>query len=519
MFQVDYFLTRNATCYPDKLAIASANGSLTWKELDEQTTWLAQALQGEGVKKGTRAAVLWHNSIEWALIWYACQRIGAVPMPLNTRLLPGEIAHQMRLADCTVLFCAARFIAMAQNIAAEYTFDLLVLEQKTGGSADLIEGAISWDELLSRGSLELPMVDIEEDDGAVILFTSGTTGEPKGVLRTQRMVRDHALVLAMGDAGSSDEIMLTASPLYHTAGLLCMLKMAALGGTLVLAERLDPPVVLALIEQYRATQVMLVPPVVYGRLAAYERWRDFDLSSVRQVLMSAGRCDLGYARIAFMLFPEARLRFSWGSTEACSLTGVALSQDEIEDDPELVCTVGFVNSLVEIRLVDEKGADVPRGSVGEAIVRSPMVFKGYLGGSSDDAFVDGCWHRTGDMLKQDERGLYFLVDRKKDIIKTGGENVYALEVERVLLQHPAIEDCAVVGVRDERFEEGIAAAIKLAPHASLEAGELRTFFEGRLPGFKKPRYWAIVDELPTNSVGKVQKGTLRAQGRSLFSPL
>lgn len=370
MFQVDYFLTRNATCHPDRLAIASAKGSLTWKELDEQATWLAQALRAKGVLKGMRVAVLWHNSVEWALIWYACQRVGAVPMPLNTRLLPREIVRHVELAACEVMFCAARFAATAQSVAAASELQLLVVEDSP------LDGAVSWDELLACGSSERLVPDVREDDEAVVLFTSGTTGEPKGVVRTQRMVRDHALVLAMGDGGTQAEVMVTASPLYHTAGLLCVLKMAALSGTLVLAERLDPPVVLDLIERYRATQVMLVPPVVYGRLAGYGRWRSYDLSSVRQVLISAGRCDLGYARIAFMLFPNANLRFSWGSTEACSITGASVSREEIEHDPELVCTVGTVNSLVEVRLVDEAGKDVPEGAVGEALVRSPLVLGG-----------------------------------------------------------------------------------------------------------------------------------------------
>lgn len=516
MYQVDYFLTRNATVYPDRLAIATAKDELTWKELDQQATWLAQAMVSKGVCKGTRVAVLWHNSVEWALVWYACQRIGAVPMPLNTRLLPDEIVHHVKLAGCEAMFCAARFAETAQGVAALGAMRLLVVED---GS---VESAVSWDDLLACGSSDLLNIDVREDDEAVVLFTSGTTGEPKGVVRTQRIVRDHALVLALGDGAAHAEVMVTASPLYHTAGLLCVLKMAALCGTLVLAERLDPPVVLELIERYRATQIMLVPPVVYGRLAACDRWRSYDLTSVRQVLISAGRCDLGYARIAFMLFPNACLRFSWGSTEACSITGVAVSREELERDPELVCTVGRANGLVEIRLVDDEGNDVPEGTVGEALVRSPLVFDGYLRADSsettDDAFVDG-WLKTGDMLKRDAQGLYYLVDRKKDIIKTGGENVYALEVERALLASPAIEDCAVVGVRDERYEEGIAAALKLAPGATLSAEEVLAVCEGRLPGYKKPRYWAVVDELPVNSVGKVQKGKLRALGKSLFSPL
>ncbi len=516
MFQVDYFLTRNATCCPDRLAVATTEGSLTWGELDKRATWLARALAAKGVRKGVRVAVLWHNSIEWALIWHACQRLGAVPVPLNVRLLPSEIAHHVEVAMCEAMFCAARFVEAAQSAASTGRLRLLVVEKPMEVGA--VE-TVPWDDLLAGGSSERLDVEVEEDDESVVLFTSGTTGEPKGVVRTQRMVRDHALVLAIGNGAANDEVLVTASPLYHTAGLLCVLKMAALGGTIVLAERLDPPVVLGLIERYRATQIMLVPPVVYGRLAAYDGWRAFDLSSVSQVLMSAGRCDLGCARTVFELFPEARLRFSWGSTEACSLTGVAVSRDEVEDDPGLVCTVGRVNPLVEVRLVDEEGADVPEGAVGEALVRSPMVFKGYLGASGpDDVFEDG-WLRTGDMLRRDARGLYYLVDRKKDVIKTGGENVYALEVERVLLQHPSIEDCAVVGVRDERYDEGIAAAIKLVPGAALAADEVKALFEGHLASFKKPRYWAVVDELPTNSVGKVQKGKLREQGGPLFSPL
>ena len=336
------------------------------------------------------------------------------------------------------------------------------------------------------------------------------------------MVREHALVLALESGGcSKHEIMLTTSPFYHTGGLMCILKMAALAGTVVLVERFDAPAVLDMIERYEVTQLLMVPPVVYRRLTSCPKRADLTLPSVRDVLISGGRCDLGYARSIFELFPNARLRFSWGSTEACSITSIALDKTTLERRPELVSTVGTVNALVEVKLVDERGQDVKDGEVGEGLVRSPMVFQGYLGNvkeSGQDVLAGG-WLRTGDLLKRDAEGYYYLVDRLKDVIKTGGENVYALEIERVLLEHPYIADCAVVGVYDEVYEEGIAAAIVLEPGRTLDPDDLISFCRSHLPGYKKPRYWAVLDALPVNSIGKVQKAELRRRGRALFSPL
>lgn len=533
MFQFGYFLTVNKAQHPDRLAVADGHTGLTWTELDREASRCALAMRRRGLCKGDRVALLWHNSVQWAIIWYAAFKIGAVACPLNARLLPCEIAEQMRIANAKALFFAERFAPLAKEALGKGSFSDLVLvcegstdELEAWRFDDFVEEGACWRdaEVLPPAFRDGQLEDVGEDDGAVILFTSGTTGAPKGVLRTQRIVRDHALVLALENWGRGDpqcEVMLTSSPLYHTAGLLCVLKMAAVGGTLILVDRFDPPFISECIGRYRVTQVLVVPPIVYERFYASDAWRGCDFSSVREVLISAGRCDERAARHVFEMFPSARLRFSWGMTETCSLTGASVSREEFEERPHLISTIGTVNPLVEIRLVSEDGDEVPLGQVGEAWVRSSLVCDGYIdaGGGVDASPFDEGWFRTGDMLSCDDRGYYTIVDRKKDVIKSGGENVWAIEVERILTRHPAIQDCAVVGVPDERFEEAVGAAIVVASGKELMPDELIEFCRENLSSYKKPRYWACLEKLPTNSIGKVQKGVLRSRAEELFKPL
>ena len=235
---------------------------------------------------------------------------------------------------------------------------------------------------------------------------------------------------------------------------------------------------------------------------------------------TGGKCSMDYVHKIFTMFPNCKLRPSYGSTEVCASCSAVLSREEVERRPELCKTVGRINANCEMKLVDNDGKEVPVGEVGEGLVRSPAVFRGYIKNEELNARVlrDG-WFHTEDLLRRDEEGFYYLVDRKKDMIKTGGENVYAQEVEDVLRNHPSIFDCALIGVDDDRFGEAVAAAIVLNPGCTLSDEELIAYCRANLPSYKKPRYVAFVDELPHNVTGKIQKSVLRENADKLFRPV
>ncbi len=508
------FLTRNVTCFPDRPAIAYEDSVLTYAQLNDGSNRLAHSLAGIGLKRGDRLALLMGSSIEWVLIWYACQKLGVALLPLHVRILQDELARTIELAGCRALVYSSQFNRQARYIKDHCT----VVDIYIGGDAAADGMSYNLDELLVNEDSSEAQMELGPDDECVILFTSGTTGVSKGVVRTQQMVRDHSLVLAVEDEKSEDhEVILTPAPLYHTAGLLCVFKSAVLAGTLVLLDRFNPQEICAAVEKYKATQIFLLPPISYQRLYQSGESEKYDLRSVRLALISAGKSTYECIMDIWRMFPKCKIRPSWGSTEVCSITGSNLSREDLEREPGLMNTVGKINCLAEMRIVDANNQDVPTDVVGEAIVRSSMVFDGYLGcpGSRETCFVDG-WFKTEDLMRRDEEGYYYLMDRKKDMVKTGGENVYAQEVERIIQSHPAILDSAVIGVPDARFGEAIAAAIVLRPGCSLEPSDFIEFCNARLPSFKKPRYWAILDKLPENDVGKVQKTVLRKNSEQLF---
>ena len=511
------FLMRNVTCFPDRPAIAYGDTVLTYAQLNEGSNRLAHSLAELGLKRGDRLALLMGSSVEWILIWYACQKLGIALLPLHVRVLQDELARTIELADCRALVYGAQFKEQASYIKTHCT-----VVGKYICNAETPDGtSYRLSELLANEDSSEAQVELGPDDECVILFTSGTTGVSKGVVRTQQMVRDHALVLAVEDEKSDDhEVILTPAPLYHTAGLLCVFKSAVLAGTLILLDRFDARAICAAIEKYKATQIFLLPPISYQRLYQSGESEEYDLRSVKLALLSAGKSTYECIMDIWRMFPNCKIRPSWGSTEVCSITGSNLSREDLEREPELMNTVGKINCLAEMRIVDENNNDVPTNVVGEAIVRSTMVFDGYLGcpGSRETCFVDG-WFKTEDLMRKDERGYYYLMDRIKDMVKTGGENVYAQEVERVIQSHPSILDSAVIGVPDARFGEAIAAAIVLRAGCCLESTDFLEFCNARLPSFKKPRYWAIVDKLPENDVGKVQKTVLRKNAAQLFSKI
>lgn len=518
MLQCGCFLTNNARNVPSRAAIITGERTLTYRELDTESALLAGALRRRGIARGDRVALLMKNCAEWAVVWYACQKLGAVLVPLHSRLGAEELVREVGLVGGAALIYGGEL----REAAAAIRDGCPGLWLLVGLGAEPLAGSEAWDALLDGAEPCAADCETADGDPALILFTSGTTALPKGVVRTQAAAALHGMTLALAGGGMDAEAMLTTAPLYHTGGLLCLLKMAILGGTLILPERFDAAEVAAMIGRCRVTQLMLLPPVVYEWLYQSRAWERHDLSSVREVCISAGKCTMEYAMHIFEMFPNCRLRPSWGSTETCSVTGMLLSREELVRDPGLIRSVGRPNALTEVRIVDERGVEVADGEAGEAQVRSPMLLAGYAGpgGGTESALDADGWFRTGDLMRLDPVSrCYYFLDRKKDMIKTGGENVYAPEVERVIQTHPAVAECAVVAVPDPRFGEAVGAAVVLKPGASLTGAELTEFCRARLPSYQKPRYLAVLERLPVNDVGKVQKALLRRDAARLFAPI
>lgn len=515
-YQVGYYLRRNASMFPNRLALVCRETELTYQELNAMANRMGSFLMAKGIGKGDRVAYLFRNGIEPVVIWWATQKIGATAVPLNTGLPVEEILLALNDADCRAFLCHDSFWDAIRAVVPRCA----ALRFACHAAADVMDGA--WWDMLSQGSEGEPTVSIGGADESLVLFTSGTTGRPKAVMRTQQMVREYANLLAIENNDSRrQEVMLTHTRLFHTGGWQNMMRMAVLTGTLILVDKVEATQIFAYIERYRVTQIFMMPPVMYQRLYNDPSANRFALTSVRDVFCSGGKCSYEYAMSAFTLFPEAVLRFSWGATETCTPTSTILTQEEIVAHPELTGTCGQLNTLCEVRLTDCFGRDVPDGEVGEALVRSPMVFHGYSNFRelSDKLLEPDGWFHTEDLMRRSKDGYYFIVDRIKDMIKTGGENVYAQEVENVLRDHPSIADCAVIGVPDPRFGEAVAAAIVLKRGQTLEDHQLLRFCKENLASYRVPKYWALMDELPVNNVNKIQKSVLRERAAELMKPI
>lgn len=510
-------LAGNAEKFPDRIAATHGENTMTYSQLNQEANRLANSMRRAGLKKGGRAALLMKGGIEWLLAFYACQKLGVGLALIHLRLLPEEMLRMVALTGADTLICSTEYMPQAEYIAEHSGRDFRMIVQ--GGKKNAPEGADTFEDLMRGEDCSDAQAGMTGDEESIILFTSGTTSAAKGVVRTQRMMAAYASVLAGEEQLGDGDTMLTPAPLYHATGICCVVKMLVSAGTLILLDHFDCEQICAQVQKYRATQIALVPPVSYQRLKASGYPEKYDLSSVRLAHVAAGKASEECFEDLFGMFPKAGVRLSWGSTEASNITSVTLRREDIKNDRRLLTSVGKVNSVAELKLVDKDGNIVEGAGRGEAFVRSPLVFGGYLNAPelTERSFSDG-WFDMEDIMYRDEEGYYYLLDRKRDIIKTGGENVYAQEVEQDLLKNPAISECAVVGVPDRKYGEAIAAAIVLKNGCTLGGQEFISFCREVMPSFKKPKYWAFMDQLPKNDVGKVQKAKLRERA-DLFTPV
>lgn len=491
-------LRRNAELFPDRIATIAGERRVPWRSTLARVTRLAAALRRLGAEPGDRIAILALNSDRYIEALYATLWAGCIAVPLNTRWSPAETRFAIEDSEPALLLFNATFAAIAADLDMAET-RLVAMDEAAGAAA-------SFEELIRTAE---PMADASgvDDALAAIFYTGGTTGKSKGVMLSHanlvgNFLSQHAVVRY-----PRDSIFLHIAPMFHLADACCLFGMTFLGATHVVLPRFDPDEVIEVIAAEQVS-VMLIVPTMLAMLVEASRRSGRQISEIRNILYGASPVSESVLREAFHALPNARFTQAYGQTEASPVVTLLEPEDHV---PGLLRAAGQPLPGVDVRIVDAGLNDVAQGSVGEVLARGPNVMLGYWRQPDLTAatIVDG-WLRTGDAGYRDAAGYLFLVDRVKDMIISGGENIYSAEVENALMAHPAVIQCAVVGVPDERWGEAVHAYVQLRPGTEASGEELRQHSQTLIAGYKCPKSFTLQSgPLPMSGAGKILKTDLR----------
>ncbi len=494
---------------PNKQAVICGETTLSYGELNAAVNRMAHVLvDGYGIKRNDKVAYLLPNGVEIVEVYYALQKIGAVSVPVSTRLISQEIGGILKSSGARMLICIGRFSEKAERAARE-----------SGSAAQVvcIDGITpSKDDEFSRLMEEAPIDEpaLVRDAAALsrIQYTGGSTGAPKGVARTHGadLVETDGILASNGLADRLDNVVLIQCPLEHHGGHSWLITSIAAGATLVICDKFDPQTILSSIERYRVTYMILLPPTSYARLLRHPAVALFDLDSVKLVQSSAGGMTKEVIGEIFARFPHAVLNYGWGQSECGLGSSLQISREMYEQNSLLLTSVGQPMRHAEMKVMLSDDVEAPVGHVGELFFRSQAGMKGYYDQpeATSEVFAKDGWIKTGDLMRRDAEGYFYFVSRQKDVIKSGGENVYSSEVEAVILSHPLVDDCFVFGTKDPIMGEAVAALVKVSEGACLTAEELLDHCRAHMASYKKPRYLLFVDDLGRNDAGKIRKQTM-----------
>lgn len=491
--------------YPGKTAVVFDGGEITYGELNARINQIVRVLTDDlGVCPEDRVAYLLPNCPEILETYYAIQKIGAVAVPLNFKLIPREVSYLVNASGAKALVFASQFAPSA--FEASQTFENEVLLVSVG---DRVPGAVLLEEACASKSTAEPSLFHDAEALSRIQYTGGSSGLPKGAARTHHadLVELDAIMDSNGIADDPDNVVLVQCPLEHHGGHSWFTIAFAAGATLVICEAFNAEQILHFIDYYRVTYMILLPPITYLRLLRCPTIDQYDLGSVRLVQSAAGATTKPIIRAIYDKFPNAVLNYGWGQSESGAGSSLKITRAMLNADSPLLESVGRPMKHVEMKVVDEAGNGVPDGEAGEALFRSETAMRGYYGQDdlTEAAFAPGGWLRTGDLMTRDAEGYYYMRSRKKDMIKSGGENVFVAEVESVLHAHPDIEDCLVFGTGDPVMGEAVAAVVQPRSGSNLTTAEVQTHCKSYIASYKKPRYVVFVDDLGRDSAGKVRK--------------
>jgi acyl-CoA synthetase (AMP-forming)/AMP-acid ligase II len=490
---------------PKVEAVRFGERALTYVELRDRCWRLSNALAAVG-EAGDRVAILAENCPEYTECYYGVPGAGMALTLLNYRLTARELAYIIGNSAPRVLVVEPKYLPTLEQIRAEIpSVEQILL---IGSEA---EGCVNYDAFVASGEASEPTRRPSEDDLCWLLYTSGTTGLPKGAMLSHRNLLTAVYNGMVGWETAPDEVVMYTFPQYHVAGYLIPIHHLR-GYKLVLLRSFDPQTMLRTVEEHRVTNTGMAPTMI-AMLLESGMADAYDISSLKRIGYGASSMPAEVLRRARLKWPEVRFGTGFGMTE---LSGNVMSLGSLDHDRaadqglELLGSVGKQLPLARVRVVDDEGRDVAPGTPGEILIKGDQVLMGYWRNpeASAAAFTDG-WFHSGDIGRWDDEGYLYIVDRKKDMILTGGENVYPREVEEALYEHPAIVEAAVVGAPDPKWGEKVVAVICVREGDEVTAAELTEHCRGRIAGYKRPRHVVFIDVLPRNASGKVLKRELR----------
>jgi acyl-CoA synthetase (AMP-forming)/AMP-acid ligase II len=512
-------LARNARLTPNSLALIEITPSknhrkeLTWKEFDDRANRFANALIARGVKKGDIVMHLMMNSTKWLEAYFGILKTGAMAAPLNFKFISKQIKYCVDIAEPKVMVLDQDFTERVEAIRSELpTVKKFIFEGEK-----LPKGMEAYEDVLAKASPAAPKVELTAEDDAGLYFTSGTTGDPKATLLCHRSLEHVAVNETYSHRETRKDCFLLIQPLYHTGGKMHWFGSFIAGARAVMTtgnERVTAKLILEQIHKEKVTICMLLVPWLQDIVTALDRGdiklSDYDTSSLRLVHSGAQPIPPVLVKRFLKYFPNIDYEENYGLTESagpCMHLGL--------DNIHKLGSFGYPRINLDARVVDEKDRDVPANTVGEMIIRGANVMKCYYKNPEKTAeTLKNGWLHTGDLVKQDEEGFISYVDRKKDLIISGGENIYPVDLETVLIGQPKVKDVAIIGVPDERYGEVVAAVIQPKDGVTVTEAEMKAYYEPQLPKYAWPRI-ILFGDVPRNPTGKIEKLKLRERYKDI----
>lgn len=497
-------LARSAQRHPDKTAVIFEDRSWTYREFNARVNRLAGALSGLGLGKGDKLAVLALNGPEYLEIYHATAKLGVWMVPINHRLKAQDMAYRISHSQASGLALGPEFVLLYDSLPAEARQAvgdcLLIL-----GEGPAVNGGHSYEELLATSSEEEPEANLHPEDILFIGYTGGTTGRSKGALTSNRAIVAGYLYKVLDYGLGQGEVTLNPGPFWHTAPRNFTSMALYMGGTAVVMKNFDAAEYLRLVQEHKVTYSFLVP-TMFSAILGLQDHQNYDTSSLKVLTSGGSPMPTPLKEAALTRFGPVLYEF-YAATETLIITNIA-AKDMLRKKR----SVGPPAWDVFLKLLDEDGNRVPDGEVGEIYLQGPSLFSGYFRDEEKtaEAMKDG-WFTLGDMGRLDEDGFLYIVDRRTDMVISGGENIYPSEVEEVLLRHPKVAEAAVIGVPDAKWGEVLKAVVVLREGQSSSLEELQGFCAQRLADYLKPRSVDFVEELPRSPVGKILKRKLRDQ--------